>query len=308
MTPNRLVMASVLALLVNITVSMQIPARLSSNGHVKLHNTLDGPSPPNAAELVLYHVNPSNYSGITNMNTGDAAGDTYFDLLAPSQYYLCYLNKTAKPYPGQCGDPEEFGVDLVVTQVKVQVSPHYGQYRPCNICVNGTTAYGGHCTDGDYFCGCSGSMCPPNVGQLPVAQEVAGYARWAKLETAGPSAYWLVNLGDRVGGLWYSTFGSGDCDSSSKTACTWKLTETVKKVQQVCLEAGMRKRVEALLPSCFGKCPGGSADPNTMCYIHCFYSALLGFDAATTRPATGGLTGPKIVELWTTSFDACPAL
>eukprot|EP00035_Acanthoeca_spectabilis_P009759 m.172027 g.172027 ORF g.172027 m.172027 type:complete len:88 (+) comp14827_c0_seq1:74-337(+) len=80
MTPNRLVMASVLALLVNITVSMQIPARLSSNGntavsifhcivgsarhtagHVKLHNTLDGPSPPNAAELVLYHVNPSNY-------------------------------------------------------------------------------------------------------------------------------------------------------------------------------------------------------------------------------------------------------
>lgn len=124
---------------------------------------------------------------------------------------------------------------------------------------------------GDYFCGCSGSMCPPNVGQLPVAQEVAGYARWAKLETAGPSAYWLVNLGDRVGGLWYSTFGSGDCDSSSKTACSWKLTETVKKVKQVCLEAGMRKRVEALLPSCFGKCPGKARSASTSAF-YCYLS------------------------------------
>lgn len=33
MTPNRLVMASVLALLVIITAPMQIPARLSSNGN-----------------------------------------------------------------------------------------------------------------------------------------------------------------------------------------------------------------------------------------------------------------------------------
>ena len=31
-------------------------------------------------DLTLYHVNQPNYTGITNMDTGDAAGDAFFAL------------------------------------------------------------------------------------------------------------------------------------------------------------------------------------------------------------------------------------
>ena len=31
-----------------------------------------GVDPANASTIVVYHVNPANYSGVTNMDTGDA--------------------------------------------------------------------------------------------------------------------------------------------------------------------------------------------------------------------------------------------
>lgn len=58
----------------------------------------DGPVPNDAIEIEVYHVNQANYSGISNMNTADAAGDAFFDLRSLSQYWQCTLNKSSTPF------------------------------------------------------------------------------------------------------------------------------------------------------------------------------------------------------------------
>jgi hypothetical protein len=118
----------------------------------------------------------------------------------------------------------------------------------------------------------------------------------------------LVNLGDRVGGFWFSTLRVGDCDNPEHTECTWKLASTVKRVNASCVYLAVGEKAEALVPQCFARCPNGTADQYTSCYIHCFYAALLGNDAATVRPSTGGLSGAEITALWTSAFDGCPSL
>ena len=43
-----------------------------------------GPPPPpfapSLANMTVYRITPQNYSGVSNMNTGDAAGDAFFGL------------------------------------------------------------------------------------------------------------------------------------------------------------------------------------------------------------------------------------
>jgi hypothetical protein len=38
------------------------------------------PAPRTTQNLTVYRVTPHNYSGLANMNSGDAAGDAYFAL------------------------------------------------------------------------------------------------------------------------------------------------------------------------------------------------------------------------------------
>eukprot|EP01052_Picozoa_sp_SAG31_P020538 SAG31_NODE_1548_length_7914_cov_5.353423_10_plen_82_part_00 len=45
--------------------------------------------PSNPVNLTLYHVGPANYPGLSDMNSGDAAGDAFFMLRAAGLPYLC---------------------------------------------------------------------------------------------------------------------------------------------------------------------------------------------------------------------------
>jgi hypothetical protein len=117
----------------------------------------------------------------------------------------------------------------------------------------------------------------------------------------------MKNLVNRTGGKWYSTFDIGDCDNAAATSCEWRLVETVKRVNATCHGTTMERDLIAQNSGCFAKCnhPLNTTD---MCYLSCFYNTLLGPDAGTTYPSTGGLSGDAVVKLWTGAFDKCPGM
>eukprot|EP00041_Stephanoeca_diplocostata_P011875 m.197026 g.197026 ORF g.197026 m.197026 type:complete len:311 (-) comp18707_c0_seq3:271-1203(-) len=269
------------------------------------------PSPPNAVELDVYHVNPANYTGISNMNSGDAAGDAFFDLRSPALYYMCVLNRTnAKNYPpGFCDNPEVVAEDLAITQVSLAVDPQFAQYSACNVCIDGHVPFTNPplpCVDGTYHCVCGASHnepCSPLVGNVDVRASIQSAAGRMHLDQAGPADHWYVNLAVRTGGQWYSTVGEGNCDNPDHVACAWKLIRTIKKISATCHSARVRAAVEALGTACFSAC---GSDRHSMCYIDCYYATLLGPAAGHTYPSTGGLSQQKIVSIWTDAFAACP--
>ena len=38
---------------------------------------------------------------------------------------------------GECGNPEQFGDDLVISKLKLHVGAGFGEYGECNVCENG---------------------------------------------------------------------------------------------------------------------------------------------------------------------------
>lgn len=268
--------------------------------------------PANHINITVYHVNQANYTGITNMNTADAPGDAFFDLRALSEIQKCG-NKTAHQYPGECTNPEMIADNLVITKVVVAVSPNFGEYGECNVCINSTvpmTRPPKSCIDGSYHCRCGswgavGAKCPTAVGKQDVGKMFQN-TKMMKLDSSGPPTHWMFNLVNRTGGLWYSTLDIGECDNPASTSCDWKLIESVRQVNATCQGNHVEAKVESLLPACYSKC----TDPNdqkSLCYINCYYSGLLGPDSSTKFPSDGGLTGPEIANIWVSAFDACPA-
>jgi hypothetical protein len=94
--------------------------------------------PKYAINLTLYHVNQVNYTrgDITNMNTGDLAGDAVFALRSR---YLPIECAGWKPGPDpththpDCGNPEAAATDLAVTKMTVEVDSRFGSYGACNV-------------------------------------------------------------------------------------------------------------------------------------------------------------------------------
>lgn len=276
-------------------------------------------TPVNPSTIEVYHVNQANYTGISNMNTADAAGDAFFDMRSLLQYYQCNINKTGgHAYPGECTNPEVIADNLVVTKVEVLVANgDFGKYGECNVCVNGTVPFTHpeqKCVDGSYHCRCSGLIpyrdapCPPQPGRELVKTLIDGFSKYVNLNVTGPSFHWMVNLANRVGGTWYSTVDAGNCDSSSAKSCQWKLSKTLKEVNATCQSNKVQSTVEKLGQKCFASCPGGEIDTHTPCYIECYYKTLLGENSGSTVPSLGGLSGTQITQIWTDAFDACPAL
>ena len=86
-----------------------------------------------------------------------------------------------------------------------------------------------------------------------------------------------------------------------------RLVETVKKVNSTCMRSHIHAALEHSGAECFTQCPQPT-NSSSMCYIECFYEALLGPDGGRTTPAAGGLNGTEIVGLWLQAFADCPAL
>lgn len=98
--------------------------------------TPPGPPPapfvPSTENLTVYRITPQNYTGVENMNTGDAAGDAFFGL-----YELAI--------PILCADPRMSGMVTctnvpilsipdfnVYQQSRIEVDTRFGEYNECN--------------------------------------------------------------------------------------------------------------------------------------------------------------------------------
>jgi len=267
----------------------------------------DGPGFPSGSErvnLTLYHVNPKNYSGIVDMDTGDAGGDAFFDIRGFLVPIICSNVTKYHPYPGECYNPETDGNDLVTTRVVVEVQNDFGHYGMCNICVNGTVPLSfppKKCVDGEYECVCGGWFKPSRPCGEKVGREnvTSMFGRW-KPYSNDTTSWWTHNLAKRVQGMWYSTTHHGHNK-------TWRLVEEQKRVNSTCQKNNLFNSIDRLGKRCFESCPNPS-DKTSECYVRCVFESMLGPDSGHKESDEGGLSGVEIVALWTEAFENCPSI
>jgi len=257
--------------------------------------------PDHAVNLTLYHVHPGNYTGINDMNTADAPGDAFFDLIGIMLPILC-ANESSSHQGGFCYNPEERAHDLVVTRVLVEADDRFGRYGKCNICINGTvpmTKPPQKCVDGTYHCTCGGYNEPTRECEGPVGNEniKTTFGRWEPKPDDSVYRWFMYNLVNRVGGEWYSTTSLGE-------GSYWRLVEEQKRINATCQKINLDKSLYKLDPSCFDACPQ-PYNRTSPCNVQCVFKSMLGQDSGS-KPATGGMTGEDITNLWVDSFEACP--
>mmetsp|Transcript_14020 Transcript_14020/g.21225 ORF Transcript_14020/g.21225 Transcript_14020/m.21225 type:complete len:276 (+) Transcript_14020:34-861(+) len=253
---------------------------------------------PKVENITVYHVNPANYSGVANMDTGDAAGDTTFDVMGFMIPEIC--RNASGHASGFCDNPEVVSDDLVLTKIIVEVKGDYGEYGRCNICLNGTTPMSippTKCEIGKYACVCGNFTKTHECGKK-VGKEILTET-FAFKPDPGSSfvSFWLYNLIHRTQGIWYSTFAESEGEN-------WELVKEIKKVNGTCQKEKFYASVASYDPQCFQDCPQPT-NRTSSCVIDCLVHSLLGKDA-DTKISTDGLSGEEIIGLWTKAFDDCP--
>ena len=115
--------------------------------------------PRYAKNITVYHVNELRFGAIpVNMDTGNALGDMFFDMLEVIMHPLACPNgtHTVTPayYPNPCLNPEAVGADLRVNKLTLEVDSRYSGYAACNVGVNNSDPFGGACRSDTYCCDC----------------------------------------------------------------------------------------------------------------------------------------------------------
>lgn len=269
------------------------------------------PRPNDAVNLTLYHVNPAKFPpSPTNMNTGDALGDMFFDLRS----LVLPLECAADPSQHDCTNAEVVSPDLVITKIIVEADHRFTDYAKCNICVNGTDGHGhNNCTDGEYICGCFNGLksvpCKPGVGMENLTQThgnescSSGQEQWQ---------CWRDAAGRKTGGTWFSTLDIGLCGGSKAEACTWRLAQVAKRINKTCSDNTIYSAAEDYDAEhgtgCFKKCPTpalslprNTSDP---CWIQCFYETALGPEAGKPGGKTEGMPLQTLLDAWNAPFES----
>ena len=204
--------------------------------------------------ISVYHVNPQNYSGITNMDTADAAGDAFFDLRSVMLPMSC-RNKSARHWGNECSNPEQVSPDLVVTRVVVEVRKEFNDsgYARCNVCINGSDPMAWprrSCTSGNYICDCGGFGPDATPCDKAIGREAPGnlFGRFIPKPSDPAPDFWTHNLVLRTKGYWYSTLDIGE-------GSTWKLVETQKTISHACQYKHIHSVIEKRGRTCFSECP-----------------------------------------------------
>lgn len=94
------------------------------------------------SRLTMYHVNPRKYGPVpVNMDTGDARGDLFFDLMQVLTVPLACADKNASNHPYNCKNAEATSPTDVVNKITLEVRDEYSGYAMCNIAVNNTVCH-----------------------------------------------------------------------------------------------------------------------------------------------------------------------
>jgi hypothetical protein len=95
-----------------------------------------GPPPPpfvpSIENITVFRITPQNYSGVTNMNTGDAAGDVFFGLYERAIPILCANQAMHKMIT--CANVPILSIPNfnVYQQSILELDTRYGEYNECN--------------------------------------------------------------------------------------------------------------------------------------------------------------------------------
>ena len=86
--------------------------------------------------LTMYRITPRNYTGISNLDTGDSAGDSFFGLYEMSAPVVCNSSSGAGAGPGGLlckNDPllQIPGFNVYI-RVEVEADDRFGDYNQCN--------------------------------------------------------------------------------------------------------------------------------------------------------------------------------
>jgi hypothetical protein len=285
--------------------------------------------PKFAQNYTLYHVNPERFGAIpVNMDTGDAAGDLYFDLReAILQPLLDPGSKNA-----EITDPS-----LMASKLVVEMDNRFSSYGACNVAPG---------PNGTYHCGCGYHNKEPCFDPLVGAQNITplfghhGQMGSYCLPEDTQARCWSTNAVEKFSaqqpGMWYSTLDMGYCGLHGDSRwnvedvdrmgdfymagknCTWRVVAVEKRVSLACRSDVFFSAVENINTTCFDACPSrqpglkrSSSDP---CWIGCFYKAVLGpdsdrplkIDESLVPGATGVVAGiplGSLTAMWEQAFD-----
>ena len=287
-----------------------------------------------AENITVYHVNEHKYGAIpVNMNTGDAVGDLFFDLLEVVIAPLAcqHHKKPTHPGPDPCANPEAVGADLMVNKVTLEVDKRLSGYGACNVGINGSDPFGKPCATDTYCCDCNdgGSHWPPEPAPCNTTLGVENvhevFSRF--IGTGGckrsifkpfpkPADCYTSNAFSKLNaqehGNWYSSLATGYCGDKG-SACTWRVVRVDKIVKRTCHTRVFGDVVQAAgEPACLEACGSQKTNVTSPCWVDCFYKAALGPDSYKPGGAVAGLTLDALKAAWLKPFEpeaegGCPS-
>lgn len=290
---------------------------------------------PRTQNLTVYRVTPKNYSGLTNMNSGDAAGDAYFAIYELTFPLYC------KQMPGDrsCTSTGILNIpgNNVYTQSVVEVDSRFGLYSGCTpdqdtgkfVChpysddcwFNATgpsklnsfnqfkdTPGCNHTTAG---CQCKAwkeqsfgyYMCP----------ECDRHASWHN-----QTSLWvgLEDIALKLNGAWYSSRSEGECTGEQKVGvdCWWREVEVQRTINATCMSKSLQTAIVSNYQECFQACPQPT-NITSDCWIECLLQSINGGGPVSSqgKPTPVPMSREAIVNAFTDPFlpvaqGGCPEL
>eukprot|EP01062_Namystynia_karyoxenos_P026325 TRINITY_DN20477_c0_g2_i1.p1 TRINITY_DN20477_c0_g2~~TRINITY_DN20477_c0_g2_i1.p1 ORF type:complete len:339 (+),score=82.73 TRINITY_DN20477_c0_g2_i1:79-1017(+) len=274
-----------------------------------------------AVNLTVYHVNPRHLGPIPiNMDTGDAAGDMFFDLkdTVPAQ---AECQGTTSAHSHACTNQEVQAADLVYNKLTIEVDSRFGLYAMCNVGNSSNLdPFGDKCQKDTYCCMCRspGSWnktvpCGSSVGSEDAGVFFSHIGRHCSSDDPAYMCY-MTNLGRKYNGtpaMWYSTLRSGYCPlASAGESCSWRVLSVDKIINATCHKDMWYTAVEQQGSDCFSQC-GPQRNTSSTCWVNCFYETALGPGASRPGGPISGIPLEKMIGMWKAPFEphgGCPAL
>jgi len=277
--------------------------------------------PSNLKNITIYHVNEAKFGPIPiNMDTGDAVGDLFFDMLEViSQPLKCDGPNRPPPNPHApdfCKNQEAAGPDLRVNKLTLEVDTRFSGYAACNVGVNDNDPFGGYCKTDTYCCQCVEPggphhyrpvPCNKTLGYESVYETMGAFVEGCKANATAVECYTdsvFKKLSAKTPGVWYSSLETGYCGSSEVgvDGCTWRVVSVDKIVKRACHTKVFGAAVGATAPGCFDRCGNQKTNVTAPCWVDCFYKAALGPDSGKPGGAVTGMSTTALEEAWVKPF------
>ena len=278
--------------------------------------------PSHLKNITVYHVNEAKFGPVPiNMDTGDAVGDLFFDMLEVISLPLrCGKNKPPpNPHgPDFCKNQEAAGPDLRVNKLTLEVDSRFSQYAACNVGVNNTNPFGGYCKTDTYCCGCvkpgggphhfQPVPCNKTLGHEMVYETMGKFIPGCKANDSVVDCYTdnvFKKLSAQTPGIWYSSLQTGYCGTGAAVGfngCTWRVVSVDKIVKRACHTQVFGAAVGATAPACFERCGDQKNNVTAPCWADCFYKAALGPDSGKPGGVVAGMSTTALEEAWVKPF------